>query len=97
MARKDSIRHCFSDPTREKPESLLSPRQVRAMARGRGCVQCGKPAVAIRYGWPVCGSKICWRQLGVIRLSYVVAARFRGVAVEALVAWRRGNLARFFQ
>lgn len=97
MARKDSIRHCFSDPNREKPESLLSPAQVRDMARGRGCIQCGKPATAIQHGWRVCDSKICRRQVGVIWLSYQVAARFRGVAVESLLSWRRENLARFFQ
>lgn len=97
MARKDSIKHCFADPTRERPESLLSPRQVAAMVRGQGCTGCGKRATEVQHGWPVCDSRLCRRQLAVIWQSYVVAAKFRGVAAETLLARRRKNLARFFQ
>ncbi len=75
----------FSRTLPERDDVLLADWQNENLARGAGCVQCGKPAIETRFLWDCCGGSCCRRQLGIIWKSYEMAAKFRGVSVPELV------------
>ena len=58
-----------------RDEARLSDEQVRALADGKGCVQCGRKARGYRHRWLCCGDAKCRAALDVIHGSHLLSKR----------------------
>ncbi len=55
----------------------LDPQQVYNLARGIGCVQCGRDSTEVRHGHKCCGRQPCRTSIRIIHDSHVLAKRLR--------------------